>query len=133
MAWMPKGWFITLQKKENGWSYKAGVLNLFKVASTSNFRSDIEAGTHAAMLIKTLSWDFTGTGWSKFRSHAVLYGSSVALCGVATTNEPNLACKEMPCCGNCEKIFTVLERCEDWIETHPGTYRYVYKARHRTS
>lgn len=127
MAWMPNRWFVILTKKGDDWSYEAGIHHVFKVASTSNFRSEIEASTHAAMLIKSLAYDLLDTGWSKFRCHGRLPFERQAICGVVVGDEPNLAAKETPGCGNCYRMAVVMERCQEWIRQNPAGYRYVYK------
>lgn len=121
MPWLPKDWYVTLRSENGQWGYKAGVHNVFEIGAPSNFRSDIEAGTHALHAIRSECYQFSTTGWSKFRSHAMLIGNEKAFCGAAVGGHPDLSAKEAQQCGRCEKIFEAIEFSIVWLEDHHTT------------
>ena len=121
MPWMPKRCYVTLLNENDQWGYKAGVHNVFRIRAPSNFRSSDDALMHAIHAIRSECYQFSTTGWSKFRSHARLIEDEKAFCGAAVNGHPDLSAKEVPHCGRCEKILEGIEFSINWLENHPTT------------
>jgi len=107
--WLPYGWWIDVVGGKKHFAFHAGVENLVEIESPAKFRSAKEAREAAVRSLRLMAYNIRDVGWTKFRCHSRIPGSTRAFCGAQIGDSPNLQNDGSEQCGNCCRILESIQ------------------------